>query len=866
MATLTRDEAAGRARLLHVDSYTIDLDLTRGDAEFGSTTAIRFRCDQPGASTFVELKPVRLHHAVLNGDPLDPSALDGNRLHLTGLATDNELVVEADMAYSRNGEGLHRFIDPADGEVYLYANSFLDDAQRIYACFDQPDLKAPYRVSVTAPVEWTVLANGAGQTSLPGRWEFAGTPPLATYHVTLAAGRWHSAYQVYDGTPLGLHCRRSLATAIDPDVVELFTITRQCLDRYHQLFEKRYPYGKYDQVFVPEFNAGAMENPGCVTFRDEAFVFRSAASEAQRELRAVVIAHEMAHMWFGDLVTMRWWDDLWLNESFAEYMGHRIAAEATRFTGTWTGFCSSRKGWGYAADQRPSTHPISGDVPDAARALLNFDGISYAKGASALRQLVTWVGERRFLAGLNDYFAKHAHENASLSDLLGALSRHSGRNLDAWARAWLTTAQVNTLRPVLSDTPDGRLASVEIEQSAPRDFPTLRPHRVAVGLYDLLESAQGTVIRRTDQVMVDLDPGTDMNPDVSAPDVVARTPVPSLVGRPRPALLVVNDGDLTYAKLRLDDLSWVTVRDHLHRIEDSLTRALLWAAAWDMVRDAELPVTDYLVLVRDHLPAESALNTLESVLNGVKPLAVDRYLPPDRRRAALEMLAGTCRDLLNRAEPGSSQQLLAARGLVGCALDPADLAMLRAWLAGDQVPDGLLIDPELRWSALLRLVVTGLAGPAEIDAELARDRSDEGERGALRCRAAQPVAGAKARAWQLVSSDMSLSPHALHATLQGFWQPDQVDLLSGYLPRYFAELPEIAVRRDSAEVERVLGHYGFPGYAVSSEVVSLAEELLNSDRLGPGLRRFISDHLDETHRALRARQAVRVAHRRSDVP
>jgi len=852
MGTLTRDEAAHRARLLQLESYAIELDLTRGDMEFGSTTVIRFHCEQPGARTFVELKPVRLHRAVLNGDLVDPATLDDNRLCLTGLATDNELIVEADMAYSRSGEGLHRFTDPVDGEVYLYAQSFLDDAQRIYACFDQPDLKARYRVSVTAPVEWTVLANGSGETLSPGRWEFAETPPLATYFVTLAAGRWHSAYQVHDEIPLGLHCRRSLADAFDPDVAELFTITRQCLDRYHEMFAKRYPFRKYDQVFVPEFNAGAMENPGCVTFRDETYVFRSAVSEAQREIRAEVIAHEMAHMWFGDLVTMRWWDDLWLNESFAEYMGNRVTAEATQFTGAWTSFCSDRKSWGYAADQRPSTHPVAADVPDAARALLNFDGISYAKGASVLRQLVTWVGDERFIAGLNDYFVEHAHGNASLPDLLESLSRHSERDLAAWARAWLTTSQVDTLRLVVSTTPDGRLADVEIEQSVPRTHPTLRPHRIAVGLYDLVGIAEGQELRRTDQVTVDLDPG------VVPGDLVARTPVPSLTGRPRPALLLLNDGDLTYAKIRLDEQSWSTVRQHLCRIGDPLTRALLWAAAWDMVRDAELPVTEYLELVRDHLPTESAVSTLEAMLTRIKLIAIDRYLPPDRRQVGLGILALTCRDLLDRAVPDSSQQLVAARALAGCATDSTDLATLQAWLSGSKIPEGLSIGQDLRWSTLLRLVTTGYAGVAEIDAELTRDRSDEGRRAALRCRAALPDSSVKTDTWESIRTDTSLSPHDLHATMQGFWQVDQADLLAGYLPRYFAELPEISALRDSAEIDRILGHFGFPGYAVTSELVALAEELLASGRLSPGLVRFLSDQTDEIRRALRVQRAAPV--------
>jgi aminopeptidase N len=864
MAILTRDEAVRRAALLGGISYQIDLDLTRGAERFGSTTVVRFECLDPGASTFVELKPVALRRVLLNGVALDPVGLDDGRLALEGLAATNELVVEAEMAYSHTGEGLHRYVDPADGEVYLYAQSFLDDAQRIFACFDQPDLKAPVSLSATAPPEWTVIGNGAGRQVAPGRWEFAQTKPLSTYFVTLAAGPWRSRYAEHDGIPLGLHCRRSLASALDADVEEIFTVTRQSFDRYHELFDVRYPFGKYDQVFVPEFNAGAMENPGCVTIRDEMFLFRSAATDAQRETRAMVIAHEMAHMWFGDLVTMRWWDDLWLNESFAEYLGHRVVAEVTRFREAWTAFSLQRKGWGYAADQRPSTHPVSGEVTDTSHALLNFDGISYAKGASALRQLVTWMGDEAFFAGLNAYFARHAYGNASLADLLGSLAEHTDRDLDEWSRRWLTTVQVNTLRTHVTTGADRRLTEVGIEQTAPEAYPTLRPHRVALGSYDaevtsapadrprgggersagaaaVPDPAGGGVgaIRRRSQAFVDLEP------------TVGRTAVPELVGQPRPALLMPNDGDLTYAKLRLDPYSWRTVAERLHQIDDSLTRAQLWYTAWDMTRDAELPVSDYLALVRAHLPYETAVSTLESVLRGAKSLAIDRYTPAAGREAALATLAAACGDLLARSALGSSAQLAAVRGLAGCAIEPADLSRLRGWLSDVDVPEGVRVDSELRWSVLLRLVVTGLAGPDEIDAELARDPGDEGQRGALRCRAALPDPAAKARAWDSIVGD-ELSAHLLLATVEGFWQSEQAGVLEEYLARYFQELPAVTARRSSPEIDRVLGRFGFPGYAVRPDLVTMAEKLLGRPDVSAALARHVADQLDETRRALAA--------------
>ncbi|HEX6872699.1 MAG TPA: aminopeptidase N, partial [Micromonosporaceae bacterium] len=571
MPSLTRNEADIRADLLRVRAYRVDLDLTAAATSdrFESSTTIEFSCSQPGARTFVELKCVQLHEATLNGVRLEPDGLDDNRLPLTDLAAENELVVRATMEYSITGEGLHRFVDPEDGSVYLYAQTFLDDAQRIFACFDQPDLKAPFTLSVSAPAGWEVAGNGAGTPVAPGRWEFATTAPLATYFVTVLAGPYHVRRDEHDGIPLALYCPRGLAAHLDKDVEELFGLTRACLDRYHELFGFRYPFGKYDQAFVPEFNAGAMENPGLVTFRDE-FIFRSAVAEGDRERRAMVIAHEMAHMWFGDLVTMRWWDDLWLNESFAEYMGHRIVVEATRFTGAWTSFALARKAWGYAADQRPSTHPVAPEsVPDTAQALLNFDGISYAKGAAVLRQLAVWIGDEAFIAGLRSHFQRHAFGNATLQDLLSSLAEASGRDLRGWSEVWLRRPQVNTLRPEASVGPDGRYTSFDVVQTAPPAYPTLRPHRIGIGIY-----RGGKVAER---VEVDLDPTVDQR----------RTPVPALIGIHPGDLLLLNDGDYTYAKVRLDEVSRSRLAMVLPGLTDPLTRALVWAAALDAVRDGE---------------------------------------------------------------------------------------------------------------------------------------------------------------------------------------------------------------------------------------------------------------------------------------
>ncbi|SNQ48782.1 Aminopeptidase N [Frankia canadensis] len=843
MHTLTRDEAVTRASLLRVDGYDIELDLTaaRTSTEFTSTTRVRFSLREPaapGASTFAELKPAAVSDLRLNGRPLDPASLDGNRLPLTDLEASNELVATTTMRYSNTGEGLHRFTDPEDGEVYLYAQTFLDDAQRIFACFDQPDLKAPVRLTVQAPAGWVVRANGAGRRTAPGRFAFAETPPLATYFVTVVAGPYHVIEDSHDGIPLGLLCRRSLAPHLTADAAEIFEVTKACLDRYHELFADRYPFGTYDQAFVPEFNAGAMENPGCVTFRDE-FVYRSAVTDTERELRAVVIAHEMAHMWFGDLVTMRWWDDLWLNESFAEYMGYRITAEATRFTSAWTSFAVGRKSWGYAADQRPSTHPVApAEVADTALALLNFDGISYAKGASVLRQLVAWVGEDAFRTGLRAYFAAHAYANASLADLLAALSEASGRDLAGWAELWLRREQVNTLRPHVTLGADGRFAQVTLEQTAPADHPTLRPHRVAVGVYGPDGAGPIVQLRR---VEVDVDP--------AAPD--GRTDLPALVGTPAGRLLLVNDGDLTYAKVRFTPNDLAALPDVLPRIADPLARAVIWAAAADATRDADWPAADYLTLATTALPHESQLAILEDALRFARTTALTRYLAPEGRRGAAARLHAMCRAVLTQADPGSGRQLSAARGAIGCA-GPAEAPILAAWLAGDDVPAGLVVDPELRWTLLHRLVVLGRAGEAEITAEGQRDRSARAAEHAARARAALADPAAKARAWEMIVADDVASARLVAASAEGFWQPEQDELTADYVDRYFEQMPAMTSRR-SPHAARQIATAAYPQYAVSSATLAAARALLDRDDVDPLLRRVIVDATDELRRAVRAR-------------
>ncbi|MFI5676040.1 aminopeptidase N [Streptomyces cellulosae] len=832
MSVLTRDEAQTRARLLDVHRYTIDLDLTAGDDTFDSRTVIAFtvRPDQDATDTFVEVKPATLRSATLDGQPLDPDTLNENRLPLKNLTPgEHELRVDAEMRYSRTGEGMHRFTDPTDGETYVYTQLFMEDVQRVFAAFDQPDLKAVFDLTVTAPADWTVLANSITDHLGDGRWQAAPTPLISTYLVAVAAGPWHSVRTEHRGLPFGIHCRRSLARHLDADADELLDITRQCYDHYHEKFEEPYPFDSYDQAFVPEFNAGAMENPGLVTFRDE-YVFRSAVTDTERQRRAITVAHEMAHMWFGNLVTLRWWDDIWLNESFAEYMGYQTTAEATRFTDTWTDFGVSRKAWGYDADQRPSTHPVAPEaVDDTASALLNFDGISYAKGASALRQLVAWLGEKDFLAGINTHFTRHRFANATLADFVDSLAAHTDRDVHAWADAWLRTTGVDALTPHI--TPDGGTCTLTVDHTGSR------PHRIAVGLYDQDVADEGRHLVLRERL------------DLDIPQTASGGPHP--IGK-RPALLLLNDGDLTYAKIRFDPESFTTVSKALSGLPEPLTRAVVWNALRDAVRDGHLPATAYLDAARTHLPYETDLALVQGVLVFATTQVAGRYVTPDQRPAALATLTALCRDLMRRTEDGDNPglRLIAVRHHIDVAAHPDTIA---AWLADGTVPGGPELDPELRWRVLARLAVLGATDESAIAAELERDPSAAGQEGAARCRAALPDADTKAKAWASMFTTDDLSNYLFTATAQGFWQPEQADLVHEYVPRYFQDAVTVAARRGPAMADAA-GRWAFPAHAVDTDTLHLGEQCLRDGDPIPALHRKIADQLDDLRRALKVRE------------
>ncbi|MEU1283865.1 aminopeptidase N [Kitasatospora sp. NPDC005856] len=851
---LTREEARTRADLLHVDAYDIVLDLgsAREGGTFRSTTVVRFTATTPGAETFIDLVAPSVEEVVLNGVRLDPASFADSRIPLPGLAAENELRVVANCEYTNTGEGLHRFVDPVDGETYLYTQFEVPDARRVFANFEQPDLKAAFAFTVTAPRGWVVVSNSPTPEPVGDEdtqvWTFEPTGRISTYITALVAGPYVGVFDTYENgdqkVPLGVYCRPSLREFLDPEAV--FEVTKQGFDYFQEKFDFPYPFAKYDQLFVPEFNAGAMENAGAVTLRDQ-YVFRSKVTDAAYEARAATILHELAHMWFGDLVTMEWWNDLWLNESFATYAEAVCQAEApgSRWPHSWTTFANQMKTWAYRQDQLPSTHPIMAEINDLEDVQVNFDGITYAKGASVLKQLVAYVGQDAFFQGVQAYFKRHAWGNTRLSDLLGALEEASGRDLKAWSKAWLETAGINVLRPSVVLNTDGEIESFAVLQEAPalpagaKGEAVLRPHRIAIGLYEL----NGDALVRTDRIELDVDG--------------PRTEVPELVGRHRPAVVLLNDDDLSYAKIRLDEDSLAVVTEHLGGFTDSLPRALCWASAWDMTRDGELAARDYLSLALSGIGRESDIGVVQSVHRQVK-LALDAYADPAWREEGLDRWAAAAEGHLRAAEPGSDHQLAWARALASVARTDGQLDLLAGLLDGSVEIKGLAIDTELRWTLLVRLAATGRADEAAIAAELERDNTAAGQEHAATCRAARPTAEAKAQAWASVVESDKLTNYVQEAVIAGFQQSDQRELLAPYAAKYFAAVKGIwETRSHEISQQIIVGLY--PAVQVGQETLDATDAWLASAEPAPALRRQVVEARAGIERALKAQAADRAA-------
>ena len=839
---LTRKEAQKRSRVVTTRHYDVELDLSevRNSDTFRSTTRVTFVAE-PGSSTFIDAITETVHSVELNGEQLDLSrVVDGPRIMLDNLQTSNELVIDADFRYQNTGEGLHRFVDPVDDEIYLYTQFEVPDSRRVFAVFEQPDLKATFQFTITAPAHWQVISNQP--TPEPhargdvATWRFSPTPRISSYITALIAGPYEVARDEFTNSqgrvvPLGVFARKSLSEFLDADYV--FDITKKGFEYFERRFGVAYPFEKYDQLFVPEFNAGAMENAGAVTFT-ESYVFRSQVSDAVRERRVVTILHELAHMWFGDLVTMRWWNDLWLNESFAEWASTMATAEATEWSEAWTTFHAMEKSWAYRQDQLPSTHPIVATINDLEDVQVNFDGITYAKGGSVLKQLVAWVGEDAFFSGVSAYFKKHAWDNTELQDLLDELEETSGRDLSGWSKLWLETAGVNTLRPLVEADSDGTITRFAIQQTAPEDWPTLRPHRLAVGFYD----EDGDKVTRTHRIECDIDG--------------AETEIPELVGMKRPGLILINDDDLAYAKIRLDDASTAFGRLHLKKISSPLARALVWGAAWDQTRDAEMPARDFRDMVLGNIAWETESTTVRTLLAQLHT-ATTLYSAPATRAQVHEQVANAVWGLARGAAVGSDIQFQLVKAFAQLANTDEHAETLAELKSGTLSLDGLTIDTDLRWELLAGLVLTGHAGEDDISEALSRDNTSNGQQHAARLRAMIPTVEAKkAVVDELLTNDSLPNAIVRHMTM-GYTHVNDPELLAPQVEEYFDALGQVWESRTYKMAEYIVDGL-FPTALVSDDVVQASQRWLDANSDIPALRRLIEENQAGVVRALEAQE------------
>lgn len=838
---LTRIEAQERRDVIDTQSYEVSLDLTKGAEVFGSRSVVRFTAT-PESTTFIDLIARDVREISLNGEQLDPDEVFADsRIALAGLQAENVLVVDADCLYTNTGEGLHRFVDPVDGEVYLYSQFEVPDSRRVFAVFEQPDLKATFQFTVTAPASWKVVSNSPTPEPIVhddhsvATWGFEPTPRISSYITALVAGPYEATFSELTSAsgrviPLGVYGRKSLWQHLDADYI--FDKTREGFAYFESKFGVPYPFAKYDQLFVPEFNAGAMENAGAVTFT-ETYVFRSKVTDAVKERRVVTILHELAHMWFGDLVTMKWWNDLWLNESFAEWASTIATAEATEWTEAWTTFNAMEKTWAYRQDQLPSTHPIVAEINDLEDVQVNFDGITYAKGGSVLKQLAAWVGIEEFFAGVSQYFQKHSWGNTELSDLLAELEATSGRDLSTWSKKWLETAGVNTLEPVIADDVDGTITRFAVTQTAPADYPTIRPHRLGIGFYDLRDGA----LVRSHYAEVDVDGD--------------RTEVPELHGLKRPDLVLLNDDDLAYAKIRLDDRSLATAIEHLADIRDPLARSLVWGAAWDQTRDAETAASDYIDLVLGNIGRETESTTVRTTLAQLRTAAT-LYVTPEDRLAARQKVADGLWALAESAESGSDSQLQFVTAFANALVTPEHAGIVGRLRSGEETLPGLEIDADLSWQLLVGLATIGATDAASIDAALSSDNTSKGGEFAAQARAALPDSASKKAAWaSLIDRDDAPNTIVRSAAL-GFVHPAGAESLREFVPAYFDMLVPIWESR-SYQIAQYLIVGLFPTAIADVELRDATRAWLSANQdAAPALRRLVLENLADVERSLAA--------------
>ncbi|RSX55578.1 aminopeptidase N [Bifidobacterium dolichotidis] len=860
-ANLTRTEAEERKEIVQAPiHYNVALDLTRGPKDFLSTTTIEFGAER-GVTTFLDLIANNVESIELNGKQLDPAiAFADNRIELADLDERNTVTVVASCQYSNTGEGLHRSVDPSDGNIYMYSQFEVPDARRVYAVFDQPDLKASFDFSVVAPQSWIVTSNmpvaetePLDRMTVPGtmgdhadeatkRVVFETTPTMSSYLTAICAGpyaEWHTEYANEDGrtVPMAMYCRQALKDAMAKDVDYLFDITKKGFAFYAKTWGVPYPYAKYDQIYVPEYNAGAMENIGMVTIRDS-YVFGSKVTDALAERRVVTVLHELAHMWFGDYVTMKWWNDLWLNESFAEFTSTLATAEATDWKDAWATFCSGEKSWGLNQDQLSTTHPIVAPINDLNDTYVNFDGITYAKGASVLKQLVAYVGRDRFFEGINAYLNRYAYSNATLADLLHELEGTSGRDLTTWSQLWLEQSGINTMTTelVTSDGEEEKIAELALVQTAPVEHNVLRPHRLAIGFYNE-DEATGKIVR-TDRIELDVDGD--------------RTVVEEAAGKPMPAFLLTNDDDLTYTKLRFDAKSLQFALDNLYRFDDALARAVIWLSLWDMTRDGELPAEQFIATSLKALGTEHESTTFRYALQQIAT-TVWHYTNPAKRTEIAEHVAQELWKLAAAAEAGSDEQFQLANAYLtyGVKGDEEFVNNARGLLDGRIVLSGLEIDNNFRWAIISALAAVDAMSDDEVNKELAANETTENREFALGARAKRPTAEAKDWAFEQALRNMDLTNSQLEAVANGFSATPDVELANAYVDRFFNELDWIWKNRTFHMAEALIEGL-YPVYADPKKLVEAGEAWLGSHAdADNALKRMVLANVESSQRTQR---------------
>ena len=868
---LRRDEAARRAADITWHFAEVQLDLSNAvdpaATSYQSVTTLNF--DTASGETFVDFIHESVQEVLVNGNPidLDDAVLDA-RIYLSGLRTDapNTVKITGKAIYSRSGEGLHRFVDPQDGETYLYTQFEPSEARRVFACFEQPDLKTSYRFTLTGPSAWHLASN---QPIVDEVFHENGTktvacsptPKISSYITAVLAGPYHvvrdeHVQQLADGEELVIEmaatCRASLAEHFDGE--EVLELTSRGLAYFHELFDYPYPWGKYDSAFVPEYNLGAMENPGLVTFT-ERYVFTSHATEAQHEQRANTIMHEMAHMWFGDLVTMKWWDDLWLKESFADYIGTLANDAATDFTTAWTTFAARRKAWAYVADQMPTTHPIVADIPDLLAADQNFDGITYAKGASVLKQLAAFVGADAFRDAARSYFRTHAYSNTSLDDFLQALESASGRDMGQWADAWLKTSGVPKLRVDYAVDEAGLVTEATLVQFGTDPIsgePIRRPHVLTVGAYALAEGA----LTRSAVQSVEL--------------TGESAPLDFLVGQPAPALVLPNDGDETYALIEFDPASRATLLANLSGLADSLPRATCWASLWDAVRSATLDAQSYAGAILDHAHTVADAGVF-GVLTDQLVSTISRYAAPELRAGLRDRAAAVLTGWLTRFEAGSDQQMTTARTLVKLARAGVAGEVVDAFLAEGENQYAVPVDEQLLWDSYVALAASGRldeAAEQRMHAAAKANPTSVALNAVRTALAARPDAQVKEHAFDTVlmarDEDGALSNDALSAVALGF-SMGSASLLAPFEQRYWAAIQPVFETMSMEFATRVIEGL----YPMNQDLEGAIEQntaladatawLERHDGAPKALRRILLEERDALQRALNAQAFSRTS-------